>query len=82
MTAILSIIRRFLKQARIIILLGLVYTSACTNNDAERGQFDNNSSGMDQDHTAAPPDTVAIKESIINDTSQTVQSKSIDSVSK
>ncbi len=76
MRTILHIIQHFLKQIGITILfVGMVYTSACTNNDTERGQFDNNSSGMDQDHTAAPPDTVKLNESTLNDTSQAVQSK-------
>jgi hypothetical protein len=82
MTAILSVTKHLLKQiCRLTLLLGIAYISGCTNKDAERGQFDNNSSGMDQDHTAAPPDTVMINESEI-DTSHSVQSKSVDSLSK
>jgi hypothetical protein len=83
MRAMLHLASYFLKQIGITILfVVLVYASACTNNDSERGQFDNNSSGMDQDHTAAPPDTVKLNESTLNDTSQAVQSQSVDSVSK
>jgi hypothetical protein len=41
------------------VTLGL---AACENKDRERGQFDNNGSGMDQDHTQHVPDTVEIPE--------------------
>lgn len=75
--------KQFLKQIAVTgLFVSMVYISACTNKDAEREQFNNNSSGMDQDHTAAPPDTVKLNESMLNDTSHAVQSKPLDSASK
>lgn len=40
----------------VVLTLGM---PACENKDAERGQFNNNSSGMDRDKTAVAKDTVS-----------------------
>ena len=41
-----------------VILCISISISACQNSEVKQEQLNNNSSGMDQDHTMAPPDTL------------------------
>lgn len=52
-----------------------LYISACQNSEMQKEQLNNNGSGMDQDHTAAPPDTVPLLENQLNDTIQVAGQK-------
>lgn len=49
------------KRAGILLIIVTLTlgTSACENRDAERGQFNNNSSGADRDKTIVAKDTVS-----------------------
>lgn len=51
-----------------LLLASILSMSACQNSDVKQEQLNNNGSGMDQDHTAAPPDTLPLVESQLGDT--------------
>ena len=53
-----------------VILCISISISACQNSEVQQEQLNNNSSGMDQDHTMAPPDTLSIPESRNGDTTR------------
>lgn len=46
-------------SAGILLFVLTLSLSACENKDAERGQFNNNSSGADRDKTTVAKDTVS-----------------------
>jgi hypothetical protein len=61
-----------LRTLGIILMIG-VSLPACQNSEkteTQQEQLKNDSSGMDKDHTAAPPDTLALPSSGNSDTSQ------------
>lgn len=54
---LLQLFRRGIQHTCLLVLL-LFSISSCQSTETNREQLNNNGSGMDQDHTAAPPDTI------------------------
>jgi hypothetical protein len=56
----------------LLMIIGTCF-AACENKDAERGQFNNNSSGADRDQTTV------VKEDTLSTSKMTTDSSTIDS---
>jgi hypothetical protein len=68
MSDILFFMRGIIYSCLIVLMVFCI--SSCQNKDTNNELLNNNSSGMDQDHTAAPPDTIPLLNEKLDDTLQ------------